>query len=124
MVTTRELLATQAPKDIPDWFKPKVDPEPKQRHDIARFYRLRKENSWLAEYALVAQSTAEIYGRELYDYITPPKEHADLVLDWADDVKRIKEWNDTYHKERLLQWPFAYADMVIERAGTTCSKDS
>lgn len=68
-ITKRDLLAAQAPRDIPEWFEPRMGEKPSP--DVTAF------------------------------------------PDYKTREKLIDAWYEEREKQKLLQWPYAYADLVI-----------
>jgi hypothetical protein len=82
-------LAGQAPLEPQSWFSPKMSPKPPQ-------------NVWVSDYGKRKYTSAAAAGREC-------GEDFQLV-----NQLEVDAWNLEYRKQRLVQWPGAWAREVLK----------
>lgn len=96
-------FALQAPFPAPDWFQPLAMERPKEPHlEVPDQYRVPIVNHFQRDVPLVnfppeVMDSVRKYKAELEEY------HDDMTT-----------WEVSNEKQRLIQWPFAYAKMVID----------
>lgn len=94
-VTARVLLAAHAPAEPQDWFKPNFPPPPPPfEHRQPNFIGRREE--WSME----DRATFDLYQRRVNEHINA-RRRFDAVCE----------------KLRRTQWPWAWADAVLEQQG-------
>lgn len=128
----RSHIAAHAPKKIPDWFKPAMEKPynpfvgnfrevfgANSNHPHRDFvkkhydYEDRKFTRWVDD-----------TGSGIGGWVDLPKSEIPAGLEeeinkWRVDIDRYLEVNQEYDsrkiRERVAQWPWAYADMVMSR---------
>lgn len=111
----RELLMSVAPKEIPDWFEPKMKIK-KPMPTSAMISMTKEEWKQIVDCGFSIYATARSFGEDALQYMDIRGEVTDAIRDWLRLKKLEQQYDDEYKKEKLLQWPSAYADMVIERS--------
>jgi hypothetical protein len=100
-LTIREYFAARAPAEPATWFKPRmIEPRPVCPGLASLSDEIRRDVD-LAIDCATDPTTAE---GERY------------LEESAECAKRQQQWDREQEIERALQWPFAWADLVLDRA--------
>lgn len=132
-MTLREYFAAHAPTVQP-WFLPTMPPEPTSPPDEPSFpadfsaraedrnYIINLARKWKRDpcFDLVDAESLSCLP-ETRDYQNGLLAHACEELDnyetaWKAYWKADSEWHSEFEKQRLIQWPWAYADAVLAAA--------
>ena len=98
-MSLRDYLAAHAP-EAPDWFQPTTPPKPKSVWVHSEVPGMTYDTPREA-----LQACKEVHGYE----------NDEEVSDQNAQARRA--WEDMREKEKVLQWPYAYADAVLARRG-------
>lgn len=138
----RDYLAVHAPKDVPAWFEPKMPAYPARPEPptIGEGKHATREAcvAWGATFSAGDKVPSAIIHDTLIDYeccledcegggegITEvldfihlsDNERLDLIAweqDFKEFLKKQREYRDRYFQQRVVQWPWYYADRVLE----------
>jgi hypothetical protein len=124
-LTIREYFAARAPHDIPPWFTPTLAPMPKAPPvgiDLTAYVLSRDEvdmvvflvDGWrrdpcfdLATYAYTDRPDRTA----VLDRIRPALAQYEAV--WNGYREAHVAWHDESQRQRVAQWPWAWADLVL-----------
>lgn len=131
-LTIREYFAARAPHDIPDWFEPVMRPRPlppaASIEALSNFKEAGLNRGWPIDriqrqvdnwrhdpcYSLADVAAPTLQEREVYERARPL-----LVLyeeRWTEFREADSEWQIERQEARVGQWPWAWADLVLQSA--------
>lgn len=87
-VSIRQYFATKAPHEIPEWFGPEMPPKPPY-------------GKWYSEDGLRA-----------YDTLLEAKKYEGDCF-YNENTEARSEWEYNYKIQRIAQWPWFWADLVL-----------
>ena len=130
-MTVREYFAAHAPVDPQHWFTPFTPPMPKAPSDQPAFADDFPERAEDRNFIInLCWNWRRDPCYDLSTYVidpadTPSREHSNALLAharpflvdyetaWNDYRHARAAWESNYEKQRLIQWPFAWADAVL-----------
>ncbi len=103
-MTLRDYFVAHAPEEPQTWFEPVMPPEPKLLY--------------LDKHTLTDRELKEYeYFHEFFPCVKPEEIVSEKVRNYAVDAIAAKTaqaaWNVEAHKQRLIQWPGAWADAQL-----------
>lgn len=123
-LTKREYYAMHAPVEVPDWFKPKVEPRPigvKSMHQMFGNISTHRYK----DYFVGANGKKSHWDGEEDQFFDPEnevpeefkKEVEDHLASYLDYRERVELWTETYNREQYFQWRWYWADQMLEMSG-------
>lgn len=121
-MTLRDYFAAHAPKEVPGWFKPAMPDKPKSMASLFDHFR---HNSLMALYD-------DESGEWVDDAGEVPQQFKDEVARYIESMAlnfdQIKDWHREYERQKIFQWPWTYADgmlqsRIVEMRGAACHHD-
>lgn len=134
-LSIRAYFAAHAPAEPQAWFKPKTAPMPTVPADKPSFPEDFPERAEDRNYIInLAWSWRRDPCYDLADYVIQPadtasRQHSNALLAhahpflvdyekaWNDFWKAQRDWEIEEAKQRLIQWPWAWADAVLAAGG-------
>jgi hypothetical protein len=122
-MTLRDLLAVHAPA-VPDWFKPTMEkrrPNTPPVPDDLSERAAEMAEGWRRDPVFDLYDTALESGLFNSDNLDKLRQYE---LACADTWKAKTAWDEAERVQRLAQWPWAYADMVLAQRNPRCEECS